>query len=408
MSKLAIKGGEPVRKSPFPQWPVFDESEVEALREVVCSRFWGIGGKKVKEFEEKFAAYQDAKYGVAVTSGTTALEVALRSADIRAGDEVITPAYTFNATATAVLQVNALPVFADIDPSTYTLDPKRVEESITDKTKAIIPVHIGGCPADMDSIIRIAQKNDLMTIEDACQSWGAEWKDRRVGAIGDLGAFSFQSSKNITSGEGGIITTSNRELYELCWSCHNCGRTIEGRRYEHELLGFNYRMTEFQAGVLLVQLSRLDEQTRTRSENASYLSEELSKISGVEPLQQCEGVTRHAYHLYMFKYNSEEFRGLPRSRFLEALRAEGIPCSPGYTPLHRHRSMLKLAQDPLLSQLYGKKVDYSTVELPVTERACNEESVWFYQNMLLGTREDMDDIVNAIAKIKENAEELMS
>jgi len=408
MSKLAIKGAEPVRKSPFPQWPVFDKREVEALREVVNSRFWGIGGKKVEEFEEKFAAYQGAKYGVAVTSGTTALEIALRAANIGARDEVIVPAYTFSATAAAVLQVNALPVFADIDPSTYTLDPRRVEETITDKTKAIIPVHIGGCPANMDSIIRIADRNNLMTIEDACQSWGAEWKGRRVGAIGNLGAFSFQSSKNITSGEGGIVTTNDKELYELCWSYHNCGRTLGGPQYEHELLGFNYRMTEFQAAVLLVQLSRLDEQTRTRNETASYLSKELSKIGGVEPLQQCEEVTRHAYHLYIFKYNNEEFSDLPRSRFLEALRAEGIPCSPGYTPLHRHRSMLKLAQDPLLSQLYGKKVDYSTVELPVTERACNEESVWFYQNMLLGTREDMDDIVDAIAKIKENPEELMS
>ncbi|MFB0502815.1 MAG: DegT/DnrJ/EryC1/StrS family aminotransferase [Candidatus Bathyarchaeia archaeon] len=408
MSKLAIKGGEPIRDTPFPQWPVFDKREVEALREVVYSRFWGIEGKKVREFEEKFAAYQGAKYGVAVTSGTTALEITLRAANIKAGDEVVMPAYTFSATAAAVLQVNALPVFADIDPSTYTLDPRRVEESITDKTKAIIPVHIGGCPANMDSIIRVANRNNLMTIEDACQSWGAEWKGRRVGAIGNLGAFSFQSSKNITSGEGGIITTNDKELYELCWSYHNCGRTLEGPQYEHELLGFNYRMTEFQAAVLLVQLSRLDEQTKTRNENASYLSKELSKIAGVEPLQQCEEATRHAYHLYIFKYNNEDFNDLPRSRFLEALRAEGIPCSPGYTPLHRHRSMLKLAQDPLLSQLYGKKVDYSTFELPVTKRACNEESIWFYQNMLLGTREDMDDIVDAIAKIKENAEELMS
>ena len=294
MSKLAIKGGEPVRESPFPQWPVFDRREVEALREVVNSRFWGIGGRKVKEFEGKFAAYQGAKYGVAVTSGTTALEIALRAANIGARDEVIVPAYTFSATAAAVLQVNALPVFADIDPSNYTLDPRRVEETITDRTKAIIPVHIGGCPANMDSIIKIANRNNLMTIEDACQSWGAEWKGRRVGAIGNLGAFSFQSSKNITSGEGGIITTNDKELYELCWSYHNCGRTLEGPQYEHELLGFNYRMTEFQAAVLLVQLSRLDEQTKTRNENASYLSKELSKIGGVEPLQQCEEVTRHA------------------------------------------------------------------------------------------------------------------
>lgn len=405
--KLAINGGEPLRKNLFPHWPVFDAGEVEALREVVHSHVWGRGGTKVKEFEEKFAHYQQTKYGVAVTSGTTGLEVALRAANVGAGDEVIMPAYTFMATTAAALQVSALPVFVDIDQSTYTLDPGRVEDAVTEKTRAIIPVHIGGCPADMDSLMRVAEKHSLMVVEDACQAWGAEWRRRRVGAIGDLGAFSFQSSKNITSGEGGIIVTDNRELYELCWSYHNCGRTLEGSWYQHELLGYNYRMTEFQAALLLVQLSRFDGQTGTRDGNARYLSRELSKIRGVEPLQSSEEVTRHAHHLYIFRYNKDEFEGLPRGEFVEALRAEGIPCASGYAPLHRQRYMLRLAQDPFLSRLYRNRVDYDAVRLTVTERACYEEGVWLFQYMLLGTKEDMDDISNAVAKIKENAEELL-
>jgi len=407
LPKLAIDGAEPVRRKPFPQWPIFDEQEAKALNEVLHSHVWGIDGKKIKEFEEKFAAYQHAQYGVAVVNGTVALEVALRAAGIKAGDEVIMPAYTFMATPAAALEVNALPVFVDIDPSTYTLDAMSVEEFITDKTKAIIPVHIGGCPADMDSITKIVKKNDLTVIEDACQAWGAEWRGKRVGALGDLGAFSFQSSKNITCGEGGIVITNNRKLYELSWSYHNCGRTVGGAWYQHDLLGFNFRMTEFQAAILLVQLTRLDEQTRTRNENALYLSKELTRMKGVEPLKRGPEITRHSYHLYMFKYDKEEFEGLPRSKFLEALGAEGIPCSSGYVPLYKERFMLNLAQDQSLSKLYGGKIDYSKVKLPITERACYEEGVWLFQNMLLGTKEDMDDIVNAIVKIKENTKELM-
>jgi len=407
MAQLAIKGGEPVRKKPFPRWPVFDERELEALKEVLYGGVWGIGGKKKKEFEEKFAAYQSAKFGVAVTSGTAALEIALRAIGIKAGDEVIMPAYTFMATPTAALYVNALPVFADIDPATYNLDPKSVEEYISDKTRAILPAHIGGCPADMDGIMKIAKRNGLSLIEDACQAWGAEWRGRRVGALGDLGGFSFQSSKNISSGEGGIVLTNDRRLYELSWSYHNCGRIMEGAWYQHDLLGGNYRMTEFQAAILLVQLTRLDEQTKIRNENALYLSDRLSRIKGIEPLQRGPEITRHAYHLYIFRYSPEEFEGLPRSRFLEALKAEGIPCSSGYVPLYKERFMLNLAKDPLLSQLYGKKADHSNVKLTVTERACYEEGVWLFQSMLLGTREDMDDIFNAIAKIKENVKEIL-
>jgi dTDP-4-amino-4,6-dideoxygalactose transaminase len=407
MTKLAIKGGEPLRKRPWPKWPIFGAEEIEALKEVVESSVWGVGGKKVIEFEEKFASYQHARYGVAVTSGTTGLEIALKALGIKAGDEVIIPAYTFIATATAVIEVNALPVFADIDSSTYTLDPKSVEAAITDKTKAIIPVHIAGCPVDMDRILRVAKKNDLRIVEDACQAWGAEWKGHRVGAIGDLGAFSFQSSKNVTSGEGGMIVTNDRQLYELCWSYHNCGRTMGGAWYQHDLLGANYRMTEFQAAVLLVQLSRLDGHTKVRSENALYLSKKLSQIKGVEPLRLSKDITRHAYHLYIFKYNKEEFSGLSRSKFIEALNKEGIPCSSGYTPLYKQASLLKMGQDQLYSRLYVGKADYSKVKLPITQKVCDEEEVWLYQYMLLGTKEDMDDIVNAITKVKENTEELL-
>jgi len=408
MAKLAIKGGELTRTKPFPKWPVFDEKELVELKEVLYSGVWGVGGSKKREFEEKFAAYQDAKYGVAVTNGTAALEIALRVANISIGDEVIMPAYTFMATATATLHVGALPVFVDIDPETYTLDPTKIEAAITKNTKAILPVHIGGCPANMDEIIRIAKENYLFVIEDACQAWGAEWRGRKVGAIGDLGAFSFQSSKNISCGEGGIIVTNDRRLYELCWSYHNCGRVMDGAWYQHDFPGTNSRMTEFQAAILLVQLTRLKKQTRLREENAYYLSDKLSKIDGIEPLKRDPRVTGHAYHLFIFRYEADKFEGLPKTRFIEALKAEGVPCSSGYVPLYKERFMLNLVNDQFLSRKYQKKIDYSRVRLPVTERACYEEAVWLFQYMLLGTREDMDDIVNAIWKIKENAKELIS
>jgi dTDP-4-amino-4,6-dideoxygalactose transaminase len=407
MGKLALKGGEPYRKKPFPSWPVYGEEELRALKEVLYSGFWGIGGKKVEEFERRFASFHDAQYGIAVTNGTAALEVALRAAGIQAGDEVIVPAYTFLATASSVLYVNACPVFVDIDPETYNIDPRKVEEAITDKTKAIIPVHIGGCPADMDAIMDVARKHGLKVIEDAAQAHAAEWKGRKVGAIGDLGTFSFQSSKNITSGEGGIILTNDRNLYELAWSYHNCGRRKEEAWYRHFILGGNYRMTEFQAAILLAQLGRVEEQTKRRNENALYLSKRLSEIPGIRPLKRDPRVTSHAYHLYIFRYDAREFEGLPRERFIQALNAEGIPCSPGYTPLYRMPFFESIGRCPLSCPYHGRKIDYASLSLPVTERACNEEAVWLKQSIFLGTKEDMDDIVGAVWKIRENVEELM-
>ena len=403
MSKLAIDGGEKVRTKPFPSWPVWDESELNALKEVLESGQWGIGNSKVSEFEEKFAAYVGVEHGICVTNGTSSLEIALRAADVSQGDEVIVPPYTFMATASSVLIVNAIPVFADIDADTYNIDPDAVEKAVTDKTKAIIPVHIGGCPADMDRIMEIARKHDLIVIEDCAQAHVAEWRGQKVGSIGDMGSFSFQSSKNLCAGEGGIITTSNGELGDKCWSYHNCGRVKTGAWYDHRVLGSNFRMTGWQAAILLTQMKRLDEQTEIRNRNGLYLSEKLSEVEGIKPSKRDERVTKHAYHLYIFRYDAEKFGGEPRSRFLQALNAEGIPCSSGYNPLYKHDLFkASIQKNPLLYGYDKGEADYSKLHCPVTEKVCNEEGVWLTQRMLLGDREDMDDIVKAVEKIKEN------
>jgi len=391
MSKLAIDGGEPVRMEPFPGWPMSDENELQALKDVLMSGKWGVNNQNVQEFEDKYAEFMGVEHSIAVTSGTMALTITLIAAGIGRGDEVIIPPYTFTATAGCVFAVNATPVFADIDSDTFNLDPKEMEKVITDKTKAVMPVHIAGGPADMDGIMEVAKKHNLVVIEDACQAHAAEWCGKKVGGIGDIGCFSFQASKNLCAGEGGIITTNNKELADECWSYHNCGRVKDGARYEQRGLGANFRMTAWQAAILLAQMERLVEQTETRNRNGLYLSEKLSEIEGIEPTRRDEKVTTHAYHLYMFKYHADKFGGAPRARFLEALSAEGIPCSRGYHPLYKNDAF---GPDGV--------VDYSDLHLPVVEKVCDEQAVWFKQSMLLGDQQDMDDIIKAIKKIKEN------
>jgi len=403
MTRLAIDGGEKTRTRPFTRWPMWDEREMNSLREVLESGSWGIGNSKVSDFEDKFAMRVGTKYGICVTSGTVALQIALKAAGVGPGDEVIVPPYTFMATATAVLMSNAIPIFADIDPETYNIDPEEMEKAITDRTKGVIPVHIGGCPADMDKIMTIAKKHSLIVIEDCAQAHESEWNGKKVGSIGDMGCFSFQSSKNLCSGEGGAITTNSQDLGDKCWSFHNCGRVRSGAWYEHHVVGSNYRMTGWQAAILLAQMERLDEQTEIRNRNAIYLSQRLLEIDGIKPAKRDQRVTKHAYHLYVLRYDSEKFGGQPRGKFLQALSAEGIPCSPGYNPLYKHDLFKAPIQKcPLSCSYYKGEVDYSKVYCPVTEKACNEEGIWFTQNMLLGDENDMDDIVKAIKKIKEN------
>ena len=393
--QLAVNGGKAVRTQPFPDWPIFDEREEHLLLEVLHSGKWSaLDGDKVKAFQEKFSAYQEARYALCVPNGTLALQAALMALDIQPGEEVIVPAYTFIATVSAVLQVGAKPVFVDIDPQTYTLDPAKIPAALTDKTRAILPVHLAGQPADMDAILAISQSANLAVLEDACQAWGAEWNGRRVGAIGSAGTFSFQSSKNITAGEGGAVVTNDEALYERLWSIHNVGRTFRGAWYHHEILGMNLRMTEWQGAILLAQLERLDQHVPIREANALYLSRALAEIGGLAALPADPRVTRHARHLLILRYDPGAFGGHPVKEFASALKAEGItPLSEGYVPLHHSPAIRKT-----MRSAFGQ--DPAEISLPCAEQAAGH-TLWLAQTALLGLPQDMQDILSAVNKIKQ-------
>ena len=423
MSRLAILGGERVRRKPFPSWPVFDQREETALLDVLRSgKWWGYSygegafapgrdpeespAHRTTEFQEAFARMQGALYGVACATGTAALEIALKALGVGPGDEVIVPPYSFIATATAPLMVNAVPVFCDIDPETYNMDPRSLERAITPRTKAIIPVHFAGMAADMEHILGIAKRSGLTIVEDAAHAHGAKWKEQGLGCIGDAGTFSFQASKNMTAGEGGLITTNDRDLAELFGSYLWAGRRLGREWYEHFRLGWNYRLTEFQSAILLAQLQRLQEQNSRRMENARYLTAGLKDIPGIYPLAWPDYATRHSFHIYILRFREEQF-GVPRSVFLKALAGEGVPCSSGYAhPLYKNALFLEKEFYPRGCPIecghYTGTIDYHDFEstCPVAERACRE-AVWLEHRQLLGEREDMDDIIRAVEKIYE-------
>lgn len=394
--RLAVDGGQPVRTAPFPAWPIFDEREERLVLEVLRSGKWGIlTGDKVATFEERFAAFQGARHGVCIPNGTLGLQMALHALGVGPGDEVITTPYTFIATASAALALGARPVFVDIDPDSYNLDPARIEPAITPRTKAIVPVHLAGRPADLDAILAVARRHDLRVIEDACQAWGAEWRGRRVGAIGDLGVFSFQGSKNITAGEGGIVVTDDPELYARCWSLHNVGRVPDGAWYQHEILGWNLRLPEWEGAILLAQLERLPEHMPIREANARYLTAGLAEVDGIAPRPDDPRVTSDARHLFIMRYDAAAFGGRSRDEFVAALQAEGItPATAGYVPLTRSPAVRRT-----LETLFGPEGVAALPTCPVAERAARE-AVWLTQQTLLGDERDMDSIVDAILKIQ--------
>ncbi len=409
MSRLAINGGVSVRDGKtFPVWPSHCDDQAAALREVLDSGIWGIASAAIAEFERAFAAYQQAKYGIAMCNGSVTLRNALLACGVEGGDEVLVPPYTFLATITSVLETNCVPVFVDIDPDTYCMDPAAIEAKITSRTRAIIPVHIGGNPADMDRIMAIARKHDLYVIEDAAHAVGAEYKHRRVGSIGDFGSFSFQSSKNLCSGEGGVIVANDDRLAERCWSVHNCGRTRTGAWYSHPNLGGNYRLGAFQAAILKARMKTLDAEIELRSRNAELLRAKLKAVPGLRPLVRSAETTRHAWHLFVMRYDKAAFGNLPRSAWLKALAAEGLPIAAGYdTPQYQHDFMRNRA----FASFNGWRnsnpdLDYNRVSCPVCEKASREEGCWLNQNVLLGSEADLDDIVEAIAKVQRFSSEV--
>jgi dTDP-4-amino-4,6-dideoxygalactose transaminase len=403
-NQLALTGGSPVRNAdekPWPEWPLntekeWDEEIAPLLKEVYLNKSEGLPAPMGARFGQAFTAYCDAAFGMMMPSGTTAISAGVSAAldldGLTDGGEVIIPNYTFIATASAPLSVRCSLSLVDVDPVSFTMLPEAVEAAITPNTVALLPVHLGGHPADMDALNKIAEKHGLKVIEDCAQAHGAEYKGRKVGSLGHVGAFSFQSSKNLTSGEGGCLLTNDKDIRDRAWAFRDVGRRPGGERWEYPRLGWNYRTSEYLAGMLLARLNHLEPQIDLRNKNAAYLSKGLEAIGGLTPPQWRPWVTQHGYHLFMMLYDSEAFGGKSREEFMEALRAEGIPCNPGYQrPLTDEGGIKTVAEKhPHLIQRHP---------CPNVESTC-AKSVWLFQNLLLAQQEDMDDILNAISKIK--------
>jgi dTDP-4-amino-4,6-dideoxygalactose transaminase len=407
MSELALLGGKKSKNKPFPVWPYYNGAEEQALKEVLASRiWWRTPGTKTLEFEQAFANFHGARHGIAVTNGTAALEVTMAGLGITAGDEVILPNFTFVATASAVLFANALPVLVDVDPETYCIDPDLTEAAITSRTKAIVAVHMGGHPADLDRLKKICSRHKLVLVEDSSHAHASEWRGKRIGTFGIAGTFSFQSSKLMTAGEGGVIISNSDKFEVQARSVHDCGRMPGKWFYSHYIYGSNYRLSEWQGAILNAQLSRLDEQTKIRHRNARLLDRLLRDVPGITPQKLDERCTRNGQYAYIFHFNKKEFSGVSTNRFIEAMNAEGIPNQASYPPLHELNMFRSGKYRERLSgkQATGKHA-FLKQKFPVTQKAA-WETVWIPQPALLGDEEDMHQIASALAKVQKNAKEL--
>jgi dTDP-4-amino-4,6-dideoxygalactose transaminase len=407
MAKLALNGGTPVRTDPYPAWPFYDEREKEALIGVLENRKWTsapyIGDMPATELEEQFAAYNDAKYGVATSSGTGALQIAFAAAGVREGDEVIVPPNTFIAGVTPILNLGAVPVFVDVEPEYLTMDPVAVEAAITDRTTVISPLHLAGYPCDMDRINRIAADHGLKVVADACHAHGTEWRGTKVGSLADVSAYSFQQGKNMTAGEGGMAITNDQEIYELCYMYHNDGRGMGEDMGTYVVQGWNFRMSGFQAEVLKVQLARLDDTLYHKARSVAYLKEGLSEIEGLRFPKDDPRMTKLTYLYPRLRYESSAFGGLSPERFAQAMVAEGIPTSWWRTrPLYQH----PVFTEPRFLFDAPKRIDYTQVHCPVAE-ASHGRSIGFPQTVLLGDDASLDDVIEAVIKIRDNVEELL-
>jgi len=404
VAELALFGGRPAKTKPFPLWPQYDEKERRALEEVLESRvWWRTPGTKTFTFEREFAAFHGAKHGIAVTNGTAALEVTMLALGVQPGDRVIVPDFTFIATASAVLAAGALPVFVDVDRETLCIDARRAEEAITPRTKAIVVVHMGGNPADLDALGTLCEKRGLALIEDCAHAHASEWRGKRVGSHGTAGTFSFQSGKLMTAGEGGIVITSDDAFERRARSAHDCGRLPGEWFYDHFQHGSNYRLSEWQGAVLSAQLSRLDAQTTLRHKNARLLDAELSKVEGITPQKLDLRCTRNGQYAHIFHVQLAKFGGISMERFVEAMIAEGIPNQASYPPLHEREVFRNGSYRERLSGAQKtEQHEFLEGKFPNTQRAAGE-TYWVPQTALLGDEEDMHEIVEAVKKIQNSA-----
>ncbi|HOF20828.1 MAG TPA: DegT/DnrJ/EryC1/StrS family aminotransferase [Bacteroidales bacterium] len=414
--KPALLGGTPVRPKDRilgSSWPIYDDSDIQLYLEAFKSNIWSeyshIESERVYQTEKKYAALMGVNYCVATSSGTAALETAQRAVNIGPGDEVITQTNTFIATALSTFNLFAIPVFIDSDPETFMINADLIEERINENTRAIIPVHIGGAAADMDKIMAIAKKHNLIVIEDACQAHMAEWRNRKLGTIGDMGCFSFQAGKSLCCGEGGAVLGNDEHIMAAAKGYTHIGK--DPRNRGRVFAGSNFRMTPFQAAILTGQIRRIEEQSTLRDENAAYLEKLLGEIRGVRPTKKYPGQTRRGYYIYQLIYDKEYFNGLPKPRFREAMRAEGIPLGNGIdSSLHSdpfieayfsHRSFKKIYSKERLDKYRRENL------CPVNEMIDRETGLSLGQRVFLGTRKDMEDIVAAIVKIQKNSSALL-
>lgn len=404
MASLALLGGEPVRRKPFRPWPDYRPSDIERLTKVVESRHWGgfpFPTPLATEFCKGFAELQGAKYALPVINGTLSITVALQVAGVGFGDEVIVPAFTWDGTATAVLAMGGVPVFADIDPDTYCIDVESVRRAITPRTKAIVPVHLAMRFTDMDALMALAREHGLQVIEDCAHAHGGAYKGAGAGSIGDIGSFSLQESKLMTAGEGGILTTNSLEYYEAMQTMINCGRASLTDEYGRRMLGLNYRVTDLQIALLIGQLETLPELRALRAERAALLTDLLQGLPGVRTLPRQPEITQPTLYTYVFQYRPQPGTPAPhRDLFVAALAAEGIPCDGRFYEAV-YKSDLFYATPENCRQLTK---DYSDCCCPVSERAAYDESVWLFQFCLIGGEEDVRDLARAIEKVSSNLE----
>jgi dTDP-4-amino-4,6-dideoxygalactose transaminase len=409
MSELAIFGGPKRRSQPWPQWPVWDERDVEAVTAVVKSGRWGghpFPGPQTAELSRRFSALQGGGYAVPMINGTVTMEVALRAAGIGWGDEVIVPAYTFQATAAAPMAAGAIPVITDIDPDTYCIDPKAIERAITPRTRAVIPVHLGHQMADMDAILEIAEKHDLVVIEDCAHAHGAKWRGRGAGTLGHFGSFSLQSSKILTSGEGGVLLCRTPELAAKAASLIDCGRAHApggGEEIEGEaMMGANYRMSELQAALANVGIERFPAQAKQREQMIAYMDEALSEVSGVRVLQRDPRHTVRSFYRYIFAIEPASF-GVEHDVACAALSAEGIPAGTGYEPMHRYELFHPEKSRLAVPNAFPEYFQFERMRFPEAERAGEHEAVWLDEAIFRAEARDLDDVVEALKKIQCNA-----
>ena len=408
MSKLAINGGKPIRApwKSWPSWPIPTDRDVELVSEVVRSGRWAGNGPKEGQFAHEFAAFSRAQYCVPVANGTVAIQLALEALDIGAYDEVIVPGQTWQASAAACIDVNAVPILVDIDPETYCLNVAQAEAAITSRTRAIIVTHLYGAMADMDALLDLARKRDLRVIEDCAHQHGSQWKGLGVGGLGDVGAFSLQLSKVLTSGEGGLTLTNDWDLLQRLYSLRNCGRPLQ--EGSPTVQSGNFRMTELQAALLLAQMELMEERVNRRDDNAQYLNRKLAEIPGIRPMKRYPQITRQSYYSFSFRYNSAAWDGIPGKFFRKALGAEvGLAVGTTYEPLNNcalYQPQTKRRH--YLNDSYWKAIDPSRFELPVCQKAFEDEAVVIWHSFLLAEHADLSEIAQAVEKLYDNRTEL--